>query len=137
MALRKETSVGCIIMKDDKFLIVYEDNRFFWGFPKGHMEENESEIETAKREIMEEIGLEVEIDESKRYTMNYIINNEIDKTTVLYLATPITTDIVKQKGEILETKWATADEVLDTLTYDNWKDMFKEVIKDLNNNIKR
>lgn len=57
-------------------------NRNFWGFPKGHMEDGKTEIQTALREVKEEVGLDVETDETKRYTLNYIIRDEIDKTSV-------------------------------------------------------
>ena len=31
-----------------------------WGFPKGHIEADESEADTARREILEEVGLKIE-----------------------------------------------------------------------------
>lgn len=131
MKLRKEKSCGCMIIKNRKVLLVYEKNRNFWGFPKGHMEEGENEIQTALREVKEEVGLEVEIDEQKRYTLNYIIRDEIDKTTVLYLATPKSEEIIMQESEIENIKWCDFDEALNTLTFENWKEMFKKVIKDI------
>lgn len=130
MELKKEISCGCIIIKNDKVLLVYEKNRNFWGFPKGHMEDGESEIQTALREVKEEVGLDVQIDISKRYTLNYIINNEIDKTSIFYIATPINENIVMQESEIENIKWCNFDEALNTLTFDNWKEMFKTVIRD-------
>lgn len=131
MKLRKEKSCGCIIIKNRKVLLVYEKNRNFWGFPKGHMEEGENEIQTARREVKEEVGLEVEIDEEKRYILNYIIRDEIDKTTVLYMARPKSEKITMQESEIENTKWCNFDEALNTLTFENWKEMFKKVIKDI------
>lgn len=131
MNLRKEKSCGCIIIKDNKVLLVYEKNREFWGFPKGHMEEGENEIETALREVKEEVGLDVQIDTEKRYTLNYIIRDEIDKTTVLYVATPKNEKIVIQESEIEKIKWCDFEEALNTLTFNDWKEMFKKVIKDL------
>ena len=68
--LKKETSCGCIITKNNKVLLVYEKRGNFWGFPKGHMEAGETEIDTAKREVKEEVGMEVDIDTSKRYELN-------------------------------------------------------------------
>ncbi len=130
MQLRKEKSCGCIIIKNNKVLLVYEKNRNFWGFPKGHMEEGESEIQTALREVKEEVGLDVKIDVNKKYTLNYIINNEIDKTSIFYIATPINENIVMQENEIENIKWCNFDEALNTLTFDNWKEMFKNVIRD-------
>lgn len=130
MSLKKEKSCGCIIIKDEKVLIVYEKNRNFWGFPKGHMEEGENEIETALREVKEEVGLDVEIDESKRYVLNYIIRDEIDKTTVLYVAVPKNDNVQKQESEIEDAKWCGFDEALETLSFDNSRDVLKKVIDD-------
>ncbi len=132
MELRKEKSCGCIIIKNDEVLLIYEKGRNFWGFPKGHMEPGENEIETALREVKEEVGLDVSIDEEKRYTLNYIIRNEIDKTTVLYIATPINDEVVMQESEIENAKWCKFDEALELLTFDNWKEIFKKAIKDIN-----
>lgn len=131
MNLKKEKSCGCIIIKNKKVLLVYEKNRNFWGFPKGHMEEGENEIETARREVKEEVGLDVEIDINKRYSLNYIIKDEIDKTTVLYLAVPKSEDLRMQESEIEDVKWCDFDEALNTLTFENSKEMFKKVIEDI------
>lgn len=130
MSLRKEKSCGCIIIKDNRVLLVYEKNRNFWGFPKGHVEDSESEIETALREVKEEVGLDVEINPNKRYTLNYIIRDEIDKTSVFYLATTKSDDIKMQESEIENVKWCTFEEALNTLTFDNWKEFFREVLKE-------
>ncbi len=131
MSLRKEKSCGCIIIKDNKVLLVYEKNRNFWGFPKGHMENGENEIATALREVKEEVGLDVEIDEEKRYTLNYIIRDEIDKTTVLYIARPKNDKVIMQESEIGNVKWCSYEEALNTLTFDNSKEMFRNVIDDI------
>ncbi len=131
MELKKEKSCGCIIINNGKVLLVYEKNRNFWGFPKGHMEEGETEIETALREVKEEVGLDVEIDLEKRYTLNYIIRDEIDKTTVLYIAKTKNEEIVMQENEIENAKWCSFEEAIDTLTFEDWKEMFRNVIDDI------
>ena len=131
MALKKETSCGCIIIKDQKVLLIYEKNRNFWGFPKGHMEEGETEIETALREVKEEVGLDVFIKSQKRYTLHYTINNEIDKTTVLFLATAKEEEIKRQKSEIEKAKWCDFEEALNLLTFENWKKLFRKVLKEM------
>ena len=110
MGLRKEKSCGCIIIKNEKVLLVYEKNRNFWGFPKGHMEEGENEIETALREVKEEVGLDVEINAEKRYVLNYIIREEIDKTTVLYVAEPRNENVEMQESEIEDARWCFFEE---------------------------
>lgn len=131
MELKKEKSCGCIIIKDNRVLLVYEKNAQYWGFPKGHMEGNENELETAKREVKEEVGLDVDIDKTKRYEINYITDKGIDKTMVLYIATPKSNKIVKQESEIEKVKWYVFNKALDMLIFDNLRDILKDVIKDM------
>ncbi|MBE6570512.1 MAG: NUDIX domain-containing protein, partial [Ruminococcaceae bacterium] len=58
-----EESCGAIVFTKDaegiKYVII-ESKEGFFGFPKGHVENNETELETAKREVFEETGLQVE-----------------------------------------------------------------------------
>ena len=128
MELKKEKSCGCIILKDKKVLLIYEKIAQYWGFPKGHMEGNETELETAKREVKEEVGLDVEIDKDKRYEINYITDKGVDKTTVLYVATPKNDKIVMQEDEIEKFQWYDFDKALNILSFDNLKDIFRKAI---------
>ena len=126
----KEKACGAVIYKYEedelKFLLIKQTNDV-WGFSKGHVEENEEEIETALREIKEETNLDVEINSEYRNSIEYIIDGKnILKQVVYFLATPKTTDVKKQESEILEIKWLNYEECLNTITYDN----IKEVLKD-------
>ncbi len=131
MKLKKEKSCGCIIIKNNKVLLIYEKTSKYWGFPKGHMEGEENELETAKREVKEEVGLDVEINQDKRYELHYITDNKIDKTTVLYIATPKNKKITMQESEVEKVEWCNFEKALDMLTFDNLKDVFKKVIKEI------
>ena len=132
MSLIKEKSCGCIIIKDNKVLLICEKRRNnFWGFPKGHIEHDETEVETAKREVQEEVGLNVEVDESKRYEIKYIIDDRIEKTAVFFLARATSDEITKQECEIADVKWCEFHEALDLLTYSNTRELFKKVIEDM------
>ena len=77
------------------------------------------------------IRIDFEIDQKKRYVLNYIIRDEIDKTTVLYLAKPKSEQIVMQESEIENVKWCEFEEALEMLTFDNWKSLWKDVVKEL------
>ena len=125
----KEKACGTIIIDGKKVLII-KQKQGFYGFPKGHMEENETEIETAIRETKEETNLDVLIDETKRYSLNYVIDNKIDKEVVYYLAKPLNKNIIKQELEIKEILWIDIDKVIDVLTFDNLKELWKKVLKD-------
>lgn len=50
------TRVVCVCKYEDKFLFAYNKKREGWEIPGGHIEEGESWIEAAKREMHEETG---------------------------------------------------------------------------------
>ena len=126
--MKKEKSCGCIIINNDKVLLVYEKNQNFWGYPKGHVEKNETEIETAIRETKEEVGLDVEILKDIRYEFKYNIGNHIEKTCVLFLAHPKTYNITNQESEILYSAWYSFEEALKILPYEEQRKALKNII---------
>ncbi len=69
---KREKSCGVAIFKDDKILLV-QQNEGNWSLPKGHVEENETEMETAIREVKEETNIDVEIISDYRRVITYIV----------------------------------------------------------------
>lgn len=129
--MKKEKSCGCIIIKDNQVLLIFEKRRQYWGFPKGHVEQNETEIETATREVKEEVGLNVVIDSKKRYELNYIIKDNIEKSNIFFVAITDSKNIEIQGNEIEDAKWYTFEKALKILTFDGAKDILRQVIKDI------
>ncbi len=130
---KKETSCGCVIFDKkthSKVLIVYEKNRNFWGFPKGHIEEGETEQQTALREVKEEVGIDVKIlDDQCRYKTNDIIKDkQIDKTSIFYIGEPLEENekVVNQEAEIEDSKWVPVEEAVDIITFDDMKEILKK-----------
>lgn len=128
--MKKEKSCGTIIIENNKVLLIQQTDNA-WGFPKGHIENNETEQETAIRETKEETNLDVEIISNKKYIINYKINNEIDKEVVLFLAKKTPDKIKKQDEEIKNIRWVDLNQAFDIITYENTKDIYKEVLKDI------
>lgn len=130
---KKEKCCGGIIIKEKKVLVVWQSNEIneICCFPKGHMEQGETEIETAEREIMEETGIRAELDESKRVELFYHIEpDNIDKTVVLFVGKPIGgAETTPQEGEINEAKWVIMEEVENVLVRDAWKNAWREARK--------
>ena len=56
------------------------------GFPKGHVEPGETEIAAARREIYEETGRQVILDDRFRVEISYFLPSGIRKLTVFFLA---------------------------------------------------
>ena len=123
---KKEKACGCIIIENNKILLI-QQTKGFWGFPKGHVEAGETEIETAKREVKEETNLEVEIDTTKRYTMQYITDTNIDKEVVLFLARRVKGEEKYQASELIDMKWASYKEAMQLLTFDNTKKLLQKL----------
>ena len=129
--MKKEKSCGTIIIENNKVLLIQQTDNA-WGFPKGHVENNETEQETAIRETKEETNLDVEIISNKKYIINYKINNDIDKEVVFFLAKKTSDKIKKQDEEIKNIKWVDLNQAFDIITYENTKGIYKEVLKDIN-----
>ena len=130
--MKKEKSCGAIIVKDGKVLVIHQTNNV-WCFPKGHVENDETEVETALREVKEETNLDIKIDASKRYSITYLVKDDILKEAVYFMAKPVgNIDIIKQDKEISEAYFESVDKVIDVLSHDNLKEMWKQVIKENN-----
>ena len=118
---------GCIIIKENKVLLI-KQNEGHWGFPKGHVEENETEIETATREVKEETNLDVEVDSNKRYTTEYVTNVGKLKQVVFFIAKCIGGEIKAQECEVSEIRWVGFEKAIKLITYDNTRALFERAI---------
>ena len=104
--------VGCIVKKEDKFLMVKEGHgrcQGMWNFPIGHLEENETIIEGAKRETLEETGYEVDI--HKMLPITELYQNNKKYILIRFLATP-KENIKDYESTIAEIRWMRQEEIL-------------------------
>jgi len=93
---------GCILVTSDRKVLVIRGRKSGkWSFPKGHSEQDESELDAAIRETKEETGL----------LLNTWYQQSVQLATGLYFiykykeqpCTPIDTT------EVTETRWVTMD----------------------------
>lgn len=134
--MKFEKCCGCIILNEGKVLLV-KHNVGHWGFPKGHMEKNETELQTAIREVKEETNVDVEIQEEKRYVEEYYSNEDTFKQVVYFLATCKNMNIQKQEAEIAQIEWVPIEEAVNKITYENTKKLFKHVVEENYLNIQK
>ncbi len=125
----KEKSCGIIIEKDNKILMVKQKNDIY-SFPKGHMEENETEKETAIRETKEETNVDAIIISDKKYKVFYKTKKGKDKEVVYFIGKPKNDSIKPQEGEIEDVFWVEKEKVEDLLQYENIKEMWLEAKKE-------
>ena len=85
-----EKSCGAIVYRkshgNTEILLIKHVNSGHWSFPKGHVEGNETELETAQREIKEETGIDVILDPTFRETVSYSPKKDTHKIVVYFLA---------------------------------------------------
>ena len=101
-----------------------------WGFPKGHMENNETEIETALREIKEESGLNVTIFPEFRETTKFIYKENTILEVVYFSAQADNKSIFPQKDfqheKVVDYKWLDHKKALDYLSFECDKNILKK-----------
>ena len=128
--MKYEKSCGAVIFNGNKVLVI-QQVKGHWGFPKGHVEEGETEVETAIREIKEETNLDVEIDETHRYVEHYSPEEGIEKDVVFFVAKKIGGEIIVQEEEVKCTEWLLPKDAMEKLTFESSKNILKKVIEDL------
>ena len=84
-----EISCGTIlhtVMDGVVHYVLLQADDGYCGFPKGHMEKGETEIETALRETWEETSVRARIFDGFRETDEYIMPNGIRKRVIYFVA---------------------------------------------------
>lgn len=119
-----EKSCGAIIIHkfQDRYKVLLinfiSGKNSFWGFPKGHMENGETEFETVHREIKEEVGLEVDLIKDFREFTYFSMKPGSTLEAVYYGALTESTETISQEGEVEKTMWASFEEAFKYLSFD-------------------
>lgn len=106
------------------YALVTTKSRNFYGFPKGHVEDGESEAETALRETYEETALRPTILPGFRHDMIVPLENGNDKLVVYFTAdfgeqTPRNVDGFENYDYVI----MTYEEAFKNITFDAVRDM--------------
>lgn len=127
--MKFEKSCGAVVAtKIDnkiKYLII-KSIEGIYGFPKGHMELDEVEEETALREILEETGIKVKLINGFRYKLNYEIKDKnIYKEVIYFLGEYSNQEIIYQKEELSDAELMNFSTAFSVLQYDDSKAVLK------------
>lgn len=124
--MKYEKSCGAVIWRkagsEPEFLLILNKKgnaRGHWGFPKGHVEGDESEEETARREIREETGLSVgEFAEGFRAVNHYSPRQNVEKDAVYFLAEIPKGSVHIQQSEVADFTWCGFERAASLVTHD-------------------
>jgi 8-oxo-dGTP pyrophosphatase MutT (NUDIX family) len=127
-----ERSIGAVIKyqspsdEDDPYsnesaeFLLLRNRRGFWGFPQGHKEKGETEIETLKREVAEETGIN-NVDVQSyigriRYSYFRSDGMKSNKEVTFYFANSFSR-LIKISKEHEGYKWVTYSDALSLLNH--------------------
>lgn len=105
-----------VIEKDGKYLVLRRSKNISmtgtWEFPTGRLEEKESTVDAATREVKEETGIDIKITKSLGFYEHFDDKTkEMHRIIFVFLATPKATTI-KLSDEHDAYEWLTAKEIL-------------------------
>lgn len=129
--MRYIKSCGFIVYKaenNENFYLIIKSHNGDVGFPKGHMEPGENELQTAIRELKEETGMDVDTIHDFRYQIEYPLSRVPDamKQTVYFLGKCTSDDIIIQEAEVASAEFVTYDKAIEKLTFEETKIMLKK-----------
>ena len=122
-----ENSCGAIVFNEntEKVLLVKMHNGN-WGFPKGHIESNETKEETAIREVFEETNIKIKIIPNFEREIKYIPNENTIKKVTFFAGITQEENVIVETHEIEDFKWCTYEEALKSVTYKLQKDVLEK-----------
>ena len=131
--MAKEKSCGAIVFAKQKdsalkyLLLHYEAGH--WDFPKGNQEKDETEEQTASREIKEETGIEnIEFVKNFREVVKYFYRKgeEVVYKEVAFFLAQTETEDVKLSFEHIGYAWLSYENAYKKLTFNTSKELLRK-----------
>ena len=126
--MKKEKSCGAVIVNDNNQVLLVKQTLGHYGFPKGHVEDGETEEETAIREVKEETNIDIEIIKKDKFMITYNVSDTISKDVIYFIAKPLSFKAVPQETEVAEILWVDINDVVNYLGFTNIIKLWNEEI---------
>ena len=127
--MKQEKSCGAVIFREDntrRFCLILKSTQGHTTLCKGHVEKNETEHETAVREIMEETGLTVDFIHGFRNVITYSPREGHIKDVVFFLARVSGGTLTCQPEEVADARFLPFEVALESLTHASDKAILQE-----------
>ena len=135
MSVSFEKSCGALVVRWEEetqnfyILMIRHRPGGYRSFPKGHVEQGETERQTAIREVREETAAQISIIPDFRHAVYYTPAPSIEKEVVYFLAQAKDRNIRPRKGEIAQVEWVLLEEAEQFLTHENDKKVLRAAQK--------
>lgn len=139
--MKRELSAGGIVFDNHGQVLVIKNaamrdpTKSYWGFPKGHIEVDESSGVAAVREVEEETGIKTKII-SKLGDSRYVFTKDgekIFKIVVFFLLEYVAGVLKPQEKEILEVAWVDPNDALNLLSFEKDRQFLQKALFVRNN----
>lgn len=128
---------GLVLNTEGKVLVVSQGGKT-WSLPKGHIDEGEEALDTAKREIYEESGVKQlefikSLGDYDRYKIGKYGGDDLSelKNISMFLFKTNEQDLKPIDSYHPEAKWVEKEKVADLLTHEKDKEFFLSVKKEI------
>jgi 8-oxo-dGTP pyrophosphatase MutT (NUDIX family) len=126
----REVSAGGVVVHDGQVLVIVPtrraaDGSHVLGLPKGHLDEGETIMQAATREVREETGVEAEpVGELGEVRYWYVRDRRrVAKSVFFFLFRYVGGDPADHDDEVLETRWMGLAEAQKALSYPGEREM--------------
>lgn len=119
---------------DGEFEVLLIKNKIgsHWGFPKGHVEEGETILQTATRECKEETGLEFVTIDTKIFSHQYPFPRKeemVEKHVHYFIGVTESNEVTIESKEIKEYMRLPLREAKEKLTFFSDRQLYEKVLK--------
>jgi 8-oxo-dGTP pyrophosphatase MutT (NUDIX family) len=130
MSSEREVSAGGVVVHDGQVLVIVPTRRAADGsrvlaLPKGHLDEGETVVQAATREVREETGMVVEpMRELGEVRYWYVRDRRrVAKSVHFFLFRLLGGDLADHDDEVLEARWMGLSEAQKALSYAGEREM--------------
>ncbi len=130
--MKQKKSCGIIpfLIKDNElYVLLVKQHNDVINFPKGHVENNETEEQTALRECLEETNLvPILVDGFKEEISYYMSEYDANKMVILFIEMINNSDTKKQESEIENIYICKIEKALDMISFDDTKNLLNKAV---------